>query len=277
MDDYMELDEMLGDSFAYTKEALWGKWVRWITFMILSIPFTLIPFVFDMDKIVVGTEFHWELVPWDQVALVLAAGILFSFVISGYLVRIYKGTKPAPDFTEWGRLFIDGIKLHIVWLLWFVPVAIIVLAPLAIAIIATVIIAIAGAGSNVAAGIFIGAVLVAIVIEFALIIIALLYGCMGAIRFARMGSIREGIRFGAIGKHIRTIGWGSYILALIVIIIIGAFFLGISYLASLMPYACWAIEAAITPFIAIFIARFITLLYEQGEKQQPAEPAVVPA
>ena len=62
-----------------------------------------------------------------------------------------------------------------------------------------------------------------------------------------------------------------------VIVLIGAFFLGISYLASLMPYAGWAIEAAITPLIAIFIARFITLLYELGEKQQPAEPAVVPA
>ncbi len=268
MYNYMEIGEMLDESFAYTQDALWGRWVRWILFSILSVPFALFPVVFDVNKIVVGMKFHWVVVHWDQVALVLAVGILFSFFISGYIVRIYKGTKTAPDFTDWGHLFIDGIKLDIVWFLWFVPVAIIVLVMLAI-----VIIGIAGAVSNVAAGIFIGAMLVTIVIAFVLIIIARLYGLMGSVRFARTGSIREGIRFGVIDDHIRTIGWGFYIVALIVIVLIGAIFSGISYLASFMPYAGWAIEAAIAPFISIFVARFITLLYDQGEKQPVTGPA----
>ena len=256
---------MLDDSFNYTKEALWGKWVRWITFAILSVPFTLFPIVFDMKKIVVGTTFHWEVVHWDQVALVLAVGILFSFFISGYIVRIYRGTKPAPDFTEWGSLFIDGIKLDIVWFIWFIPVAIAVCI-----LLGAVIVSIASASSNVSLLFIAGVILLALIIEFVGIVVALLYGLIGSVRFSRMGSIREGIRFSKITEHIRVIGWGSYILALLLIFIVGLIFSGVSYFLELVPYIGWLIQAAIAPFISVFVARYITLLYEKGI----AQPAV---
>jgi hypothetical protein len=253
---------MLDDSFAYTKDARWGKWTRWITFVILSIPFTLFPIVFDTKKIMVGTTFHWELIHWDQVAIVLAVGILFSFFVSGYTVRIYRGTKPAPDFTEWGKLFIEGIKLDIVGLLWAIPILIALLVVLGVAFLA-----IASTGSTGSIVVFLGIMLIAIIIEFIACVFAILYGIMGSVRFSRMGSIREGIRFSKITEHIRTIGWGSYILALFLVLIVGLIFSGVSYFLALVPYAGWLIQAAITPFISIFIARYITLLYDQGIAQ----------
>lgn len=104
------------DSFEYAKEALVGKWFRWITFIILALPLTLIQFVFDPEKLVNKTTgtFNWELVPWDQFMILVILGILLGFFLAGYTVRIFRGAKPAPDFDNWAGLFVDGLKLTIV-------------------------------------------------------------------------------------------------------------------------------------------------------------------
>src|SRR5512135_613198 len=112
----MDIGVLLSDSFAYAQEALVGKWTRWAIFIILALPFSLIQFVFDPKKIITGTSINWGAIPWAQIAILAIAGFILSFFISGYGVRIYRGTKPAPDFNDWAGLFVDGIKLAIVWL-----------------------------------------------------------------------------------------------------------------------------------------------------------------
>uniref|UniRef100_UPI00272EB6AC DUF4013 domain-containing protein n=1 Tax=Methanoculleus sp. TaxID=90427 RepID=UPI00272EB6AC len=67
----MDYGNMLSDSFGYTKDAVWGKWVQWILLVISTIIFP---------------------------------------VIMGYMVRIYSGVKPAPELEGWVGLFIDGLK-----------------------------------------------------------------------------------------------------------------------------------------------------------------------
>src|SRR5512137_698409 len=100
----MDPGEILSESIAYTREAFEGKWVRWIIFIILSLPMALVPFVFDPEKVVDKTTgaFHWELIAWDQLAVLLIAAFILSFFSAGYVVRIYRGVKPAPDFDDWG-------------------------------------------------------------------------------------------------------------------------------------------------------------------------------
>jgi hypothetical protein len=95
----MEIEELLNDAFAYAKEALVGKWVRWAIFIILALPFSLVQFVFDPKKISDGAKMNWDAVPWGQIAVLFGIGLLLSFFLSGYMVRIYRGIKPAPDFT----------------------------------------------------------------------------------------------------------------------------------------------------------------------------------
>ena len=121
----MDIEPLLSDSFAYAQEALVGKWTRWAIFILLALPFALVQFVFDPKKMTDGAKFNWEAVPWAQVALLVLLGIIFSFFLSGYMVRIYRGTKPAPDFNGWAELFVDGIKLAVVWFLWVLPLFVI--------------------------------------------------------------------------------------------------------------------------------------------------------
>lgn len=97
----MDIGATLTDSFTYAQEALVGKWTRWAIFILFALPFSLIQFLFDPKKIMTGTTINWGAISWGQIAVLAGLGIILSFFLSGYSVRIYRGVKTAPDFTGW--------------------------------------------------------------------------------------------------------------------------------------------------------------------------------
>ena len=78
---------MIGDSFEYTKEAIVGKWNKWL--------------------------------------MLIIATILLALPLMGYALKVLRGEKPAPEVDEWGTLFIDGIKAWIVSLIYAIPIIIV--------------------------------------------------------------------------------------------------------------------------------------------------------
>jgi len=212
---------------------------------------------------------NWGAIPWGWIALLAGLGFILSFFISGYVVRIYRGAKPAPDLTGWTDLFIDGVKLAIVWLLWFLPVFIIMTAACAIAFVSFL-----STPSTIAPNLtLLLFVLLLLLVVFVLFVIAVLLGILGAVRFARMRSIREGIRISAILTSIRTMGWLSYILLLIAFVIAAVVYMVITGILSFIPYIGWVLVLILNPVFMIFTARYFTLVYDQGEPQ-PAPPAM---
>ncbi|WFN33814.1 DUF4013 domain-containing protein [Methanogenium sp. S4BF] len=85
----MGIGDNLGESFEYAKEALVGKWVRWILLIIISI----IPIV--------------------------------DFILYGYTIRVLRGTKPAPELEDYVQLFIDGLLYFIISVIWMIPAIIV--------------------------------------------------------------------------------------------------------------------------------------------------------
>jgi len=83
----MDFGNMLGDSFAYAKDAVVGKWMQWL--------------------------------------LLVIATIILGIPLLGYSLKVLRGEKPAPEVTGWGTLFIDGIKYLIVSLIWAIPMLIV--------------------------------------------------------------------------------------------------------------------------------------------------------
>ncbi|MDE4908120.1 DUF4013 domain-containing protein [Methanogenium marinum] len=218
----MEIGKNIGESFGYTKEALIGKWVRWILLVIISI----IPIV--------------------------------NFISNGYIIRVMRGTKPAPELEDYVQLFIDGLLYSIIMFIWMIPVLIVAVVFFGGAFLALMsgsdALGIAGAGS-----IFIG-----IPITFIVAILCGLFAYIGVVRFARMGKFGEAFAFGAIKDKIGAIGWANYIIALIVmfiVIFIIAIILGI---IALIPFLGWIILFAAVPFLNIFYARFISNLYDSA-------------
>jgi hypothetical protein len=265
----MDIEPLLSDAFAYAQEALVGKWTRWAIFILLALPFALVQFVFDPKKIADGAKFNWEAVPWGQVALLILLGIIFSFFLSGYMVRIYQGTKPAPDFNKWTELFVDGIKLAVVWFLWVLPLFVILAAIAALAIAFFVVTP--GAEMNWT---FLGILLLLVLVEIVLLVCVVLFGILGAVRFARTGSILEGIHVSAILATIRTIGWGSYLISLLVIAVVCIIYAIITAVLSWIPYIGWVLVMIVAPFFSILLARYFTLVYDHGESK--TEPPIVP-
>lgn len=255
----MDIREILTESITYTRETFEGKWVRWLIFIILGIPMALFPIVFDTTKIMDSktASFHWELIAWDQVAIVIIAALLFSFCLSGYMVRIYRGTKPAPDFDSWGDLILDGIKMQIVSLLWFLPAIIVIAAVMALAIFGM-----ASGGSGMMASIAI--MLVGLLVAMVLILIIALFSVIGVIRFARTGSIREGLSLSKVLELIGRIGWGKYIVAVIILVIVMLIFGVMVMIVSLIPYVGVVIKLIITPVFSVLSARYYTLLYDEA-------------
>ena len=189
----MDYGAVITESVEYTRDALWGKWVRWLIFIICGLPMALFPFVFNAKEIFTGKDIHWELIHWDQLAAIFIAAFLLSFIVSGYIVRIYRGTKPAPEFDNWGPLYLDGIKVAVVSFIWFIPLIFVVAVLLGITIFGLA--SSMATGSTASIGLILGLMLLTILVEMIVLVIIMFFSILGVIRFARTGSIREGIRF----------------------------------------------------------------------------------
>jgi len=269
----MDFENLFRDAIGYTRDTFIGHWVRWLIFVLLGLPFALVRFVIDPAKIITGTTVHWELIPWGTLAGLVLAGVLASFFVSGYLVRMYRGVKPAPDFTGWVSLFIDGVKLDIVMFVWFLPALILFLLLAAIALGGFLIPGLFGGAGNTLA--FLLAAVVLLIAALVLLVIAALYVSMAAVRFARTGSMTEGWSLSVISGIIRRIGWGNYIIALILLFVAGAIFGVVVSIPAAIPYIGWVVPLVLSPLLTVFSGRYIALVYEAGE-ESPATPAEAP-
>jgi hypothetical protein len=212
----MDIGQALSDSLEYAKDAVWGKWVRWI--------------------------------------LLIVSTIIFPLIL-GYQLGVYRGKKPAPEPENWGNLFIDGIKLFIIELLYAIPVIIV-----AVIFIGTGVL-VGMRGSPQAWMAAAGTIAVGVLLTLIVAIIVGLIEYMGIVRFARTGSMGEAFNFSAITAHIGKIGWGSYILAIIAVLVVAIIVAGI---VSLIPVVGMFLVFIIAPPLMLFIARFVTLLYDSG-------------
>lgn len=255
----MEFEKLFNDGIGYTRETFAGHWGRWIIFVLLGLPFSLVRFVVDPTKIIEKTAIHWELIPWRTLAAIGVVGLLASFFISGYLVRVYRGTRPAPDFTGWASLFVDGIRLDLVMLAWFLPALIVLLAELALGLgMITSSHITANPGTLVL-------MILLIPVEIAFLVVAFFYMVLGGIRFSRTGSMAEGWRFSAVTEMLRRIGWGNYFIAVVLFTIAAVLYNIAVSLPSVIPYVGWIVPVCLGPFLTVFAARYYTLIYEAGE------------
>ena len=210
----MDYGNMLSDSFSYAKDAVWGKWVQWILLAISTIIFPL---------------------------------------IMGYMVRIYSGVKPAPEPGNWVGMFIDGLKLLIIGIIYAIPLFIV----MAIFFIT------AGMMNDPLAAL--GTIGIGLLIMLVVGFLISLISAIGVIRFAQKDSMGQAFAFGAILEHIGKIGWGSYIIAIIVLVIAGFVFGFIASILGMIPVLGWLLMLFLYPVWYIFAARYMTLIYESAQ------------
>jgi hypothetical protein len=212
----MGIGDNISDSFGYAQEALVGKWKRWIILIISTIIFP---------------------------------------IMYGYSLRVMKGISPAPEAEGFFNLFIDGIKVIIISLVYMIIPLIILFASVGAAALGVF-----GGSGNISLA-MIGAAAGGMIVFIILAFIFGLFATIGMVRFARIGTMGEAFNFGEILATIGRIGWLNYILALIVLWII---LFVIETVLSLIPVIGFLILLIISPLLAIVSSRYISNIYDQG-------------
>ena len=255
----MDYGDFIRDSFSFMKEGVFGNTGRWLR-------------------------------------LVLAT-LIIGIPLNGYVMRIYRGPATAPEADRWGNLFIDGLKLLVVGLIYAIPIFVlsaIIYLPVWSGLVRMM------QGDPSARASFAhwapnpGLLALLYIFEIAIAIIV----PVAQIRFARTGSFAEAFNFGAILETIGKIGWLFYILAIIIIaIVVGlpvgilififALIAGLTFVLSGMSMAVlfgWIAVAVIIglllmPLITVFQARYMTRVYESATPAVPVVqvPPAVPA
>lgn len=172
----MDFGSMLDDSFAYAKDGVWEKWSRWL--------------------------------------LLIVSMLIFPLIL-GYTVRIYRDEKPAPEPGAWLSLFVDGLKLLLVQIIYLLPVILLVILAF-IPLISTLVTS--GVLSQNFSSMsdsqferwldshpaFIpellvtgGFMLILLMVAIILAIIITLFSFLGVVRFARTQQISEAFNFSA--------------------------------------------------------------------------------
>jgi hypothetical protein len=214
----MEYGSMVGEAFAYAKEAVVGKWNKWVMLVI--------------------------------------ATILLGLPLMGYILKVLRGEKPAPEVEDWGTLFIDGIKLMIVYLIWMIPVIIVYAILMAVGFAGVM------SGDETAAIAAMGTMMIGFLVVLILAIIIGLFATIGVVRFARTGSIGEAFNFSAILATIKKIDCDPYIIALLVLGVCGFVFGIVVGILMVIPVLGWLIYLFMIAPWAIFISRYICQLYD---------------
>jgi len=238
----MDYGTMLNESFQYAKEGVWGKWKKWF-FLIVSM-------------------------------------IIFPFIL-GYMVRIYRGEKPAPELEEWGSMFVDGLKFLCVQLIYAAPVILLIIAaflPFFSTLFAsgfftenTTTISESHVdqffGSHPEVLFALGTMIILLTLAVILAIVIGIFSFIGSVRFARTGSLSEGFNFSAILATIQKIGWINYLLALIVIGVAGMAYGFLMNLVMIIPFIGFIIWFFLYPPFILFGSRYASLVYDEGGRE----------
>jgi len=120
---------------------------------------------------------------WDTWVL-----LIFPLYL-GYVLRIYRGANPSPQLDNWGRMFIEGIKLFIVGLIYAIPVLI-----LCFVLFRSADMIRSSANPSTIGGLII-AVLMGGIFLIIIALITWLIVMTAGVRFARTDSIGGGVQF----------------------------------------------------------------------------------
>ena len=261
----MRFIENIRESVRFTGSTLLDPIFRWIILFLFGIPWLVIPYVIDSTTIFNGMSFRWDLVPWHIVLPLIVLGIIGSFLLVGYTVRLFRGGTSPPGFDYPGDLFLDGIKLTVIGIIWILPAFVLLAGQLFLFLVIF----------PSLSGLLLMTILSFIILIFVLFVglMSIVFGTIGGIRFARTGSVREAFAFSAISATISRIGFLYFIFCLIFLFVVAIFFLLVKTLFSFIPLAGPAVASFLSPVMEVFRSRFLTNVYDNGGIEVPAPSA----
>ncbi len=230
---------------------------------------------------VISDSLRYPSSDWIKVVILGVLFIISFFIIPlflamGYMFRVIKaslaGVEELPSFDEWGEMFIDGIKLFLVYLIYSLPAIIIgVFSIISLwSSIWSLTYVTQMSGNTITpemiVSLFGGTALVGLVVAgiYALIIYPIMAVAIGNLAYYN-GELSAAFRFGEIFSTISLIGWVDLIIWYIVMILIGIAIGFITSILGIIPILGWIIIIFIVyPYSYLFYARAIAWLYSSA-------------
>lgn len=204
------------------------------------------------------------------ISLILLLAII---PFSGYLFRIlkstYAGFDELPEFDEFGNMFMDGLKVVVVGIVYsIIPMIIIILG--AIVSLAALGVTMGNTGTITDPTALFGFLGDTVIIGLIVWIIFYIFLLIAIANMALYdGEIMAAFRFGEILDRISMIGWVDYIVWLVVMFIlslVGGFVIG---LIIIIPFLGIFIAALIAyPYLYMLFSRALALLFVSSEEGQ---------
>jgi hypothetical protein len=203
----------------------------------------------------IGESIKYPTTDKDWIKKVVIGGILgmipiVNFIVQGYYLKIIKGSienkSGMPEWEDWGNLFIKGLLVFIISIIYMLIPIIVISISVGGAIMAAV------SGGTEAMVAAIGAAAGGFIIGFILMLIAFLLLPMALAIYAKEESFGSAFRFGEIIRRILS-NLGSYILVYIVIIVLGVIVGIITGILNIIPFL-GVVIAIFTNFYIVAVA-----------------------
>lgn len=183
-----------------------------------------------------------------------------------------------PDFDRTLLLCLDGMKVHAIPLVWILVPSVLAYVQYSIAGSSTVSLVLWPPDPATAA------ILVLLAIQLLILFYAMQYGLIGAIRFARTGSVAEAFSLAEIRKTAVRIGFVNYYLGFAVVVAAWILFSLSLRMITLVPAAGPVISLGLSPVPLVFCSRFVAHFCDEdeylpaensdGNQEVPALPAL---
>lgn len=200
---------------------------------------------------------------------------IVDFIALGYYAKVARDSpmsKDAPKLERYGDMFIEGLKIFVIVIVWIIIIAIvagIIAIPfIAIGVLTTLAnpTKFVSGGWLFAAGIF---AVIGVVVAFIVGIIAF----MSVVHMMKKNSMGKAFAFSEILGVIGKIGWGTY-LAFFIIAFIGLAIAGA--ISSAFGPLGWIVSALLSVLEGLFFFRTIGLMYDKATMAPQQAPIMQP-
>jgi hypothetical protein len=217
--------------------------------------------------------------PLNNWKKLIILGILFlisflivpAFLAMGYLFKTLKcsiaGVDELPNFDGLGELLLDGFKVFMVQLVYFIIPSIIILAGIIISL--NSIPTIQNIGESTVLPVAFSLMGGLIILGSALSVIFSVFFTIALANMAFYEEFSAAFRFGELLNMIKAIGWVDFIIWYVMMMIIGGLVGFIATMLLFIPIIGWAlIILVILPYLYILYARALGLLFVSGFENQ---------
>ena len=192
---------------------------------------------------------------------------IVNFVVLGYLGNVIKeprDSKQLPPLENYFDLWIQGLQMFVASIVFMIIPLILAIPFISLVVISAWVSVPALVGWALAIVLMVVGALLAF---FLAIILA-----MAIVNMLKKDSFSKAFAFGEIFDIIGKVGWGTYILWLVVIFVCSIIVAGI----GAIPLIGWILSLLIAPIFGVFVARSASLVYSEVTATEETEATEQP-